>query len=195
MKITSYQQVWPIWLAHRAALEKYVLKHTNCKELAHDITQDVLLKVHKTCCSEVDIKNIRSWLFQITYRTIIDVYRRQQRAPSEWPLAEEEVDAYQALATYIEPLLSFLPAKYSIPLQMADVEKMKQEEVARALNISLSAVKSRIQRARKLLRAEINCCFHLETCTDSGLTDFQLKESCQPLKEWEKKNAENLASF
>ena len=101
-------------------------------------------------------------------------------------IVDQEDDIYQELSIYIEPLIEFLPEKYAVALQMADIDGLKQQEIADKLNLSLSATKSRIQRARKLLKQEIHTCFHTKEGAKSGLADFNLKESCTTLKNWEK---------
>lgn len=59
MKIEKYQQFWDLWLAYESALKKYVFKYIQNEEIAKDIVQDSLLKIHKSCCSGRDIKNVR----------------------------------------------------------------------------------------------------------------------------------------
>lgn len=54
---------------------------------------------------------------------------------------------------------------------MADIEGMKHQQIADNLNLGLPATKSRIQRARKLLRDKIHFCFHTQECSKSGLLD------------------------
>ncbi|MGD1843516.1 MAG: sigma-70 family RNA polymerase sigma factor [Thermonemataceae bacterium] len=192
MKIEQYQQVWSLWTNYEKALKKYVFKFTQNEEIAKDIVQDVLLKVYQSCCSNTAIRNVRAWLFQITYNTMMDFFKKSQKAfiISNHPIEDSQQDIYQALSIYIEPLISFLPEKYAVALRLADIEGLKQQTIADQLNLSLAATKSRIQRARKLLKEEIHTCFQIETCANTPLADFQLKQSCTSLKNWEKKKAE-----
>jgi RNA polymerase sigma-70 factor (ECF subfamily) len=81
-----------------------------------------------------------------------------------------------------------LPEKYAIPLKMADIEGLKQQEIANKLGLSLTGAKSRIQRARKLLKEEIHTCFHTKECSSAGLTDFSLRQDCTPLKNLKEEN-------
>ena len=190
MKITHYQQVWDLWITYKQALEKYVLKYTKSPDMTHEIVGEVLLKVHKSCCSDIEINNVKSWLFQISYHTTMDYYRQYKpfHQLSELKVEEIKNDIYQELSNYLEPLIGFLPDKYAYPLRLADLEGLKQQDIAQKLNLSLTATKSRIQRARKMLKQEIHTCFHLNQSNPSGLIDFSVKESCKPLKNWEAKN-------
>ncbi|MEL7421494.1 MAG: sigma-70 family RNA polymerase sigma factor [Bacteroidota bacterium] len=188
MKIEQYQQVWNLWEAYEGALKKYVFKYTQNEQITEDIVQDSLLKVHKSCCSDREIRNVRSWLFQITHNAMLDTVRRSKNeriAPLN-KAPDQGSDIYRELSIYIEPLIGFLPEKYATPLQMADIQGLKQQAIADQLGLSLSAVKSRVWRARKLLKEEIHSCFHVQACSTSGLTDFKLKQSCTPLQKWQK---------
>ena len=184
MKITSYDQIWDLWTAYQDAMSAYILKKTKDPEVTKDLSQDILLKIHNTCCSEKEIKNVRSWLFQIAFNTMMDHFNFQnKKKTSEVALLEStQDDMYQEMAEYIEPLINLLPEKYSIPLRMADIEGLKQQEIADKLKQSLTATKSQIQRGRKLLKTEIHSCFHIKECKTSGLIDFDVKQSCTALQ-------------
>lgn len=55
-------------------------------------------------------------------------------------------------------------------------------QIAQKLNLSLPATKSRIQRARQLLKAEFITCCHFKTDTQGNLISFEIKDSCEPLQ-------------
>lgn len=154
--------------------------------MSNEILQEVLLKVYKFCLSKSGVNNVRSWLYQIAHNTMIDHFRRESRKGSfekEVDVAEEDGNhAFMEALDYIQPLLNFLPAEYAVPLRMADLEGMKQADIAKKLNLSLTATKSRIQRARNLLKAEFITCCHFETDATGGIISFSVKESCTPLQ-------------
>jgi RNA polymerase sigma-70 factor (ECF subfamily) len=95
------------------------------------------------------------------------------------------------MAVYLEPLLSFLPEKYAVPVKLSDIEKVKQQYIAEILGLSLTAIKTRIQRARKMLKQEIEVCFYLEESTKPGLTAFSIKISCTPLQDHKSNNTDS----
>ena len=103
-------------------------------------------------------------------------------------LTEEADKTYKDLAEFIEPLIGSLPEKYAIPLTMADIEGLKQDEIANRLGLSVSGAKSRIQRARQLLKEEINTCFHFDQENPGSLDGFTLKASCKSLQAFAKKH-------
>ena len=180
-----------LWLEHKTALKNYIFKRVRNEDLCNEILQEVLLKVYKFCLSKSGVRNVRSWLYQIAHNTIIDHYRREARNEGlklKTELVDEDENlAFKEALDYIQPLLNFLPEEYAVPLKMGDLDGVKQAEIAKKLNLSLSATKSRIQRARIMLKEEFITCCHLETDALGRLISFSVKESCTPLQPMEKK--------
>ncbi len=179
-----------LWLDHKTALKAFILKRVKDHDLANDICQEVLIKVFNYCKNKSGVRNIRSWLFQIAQNIIIDNYRKpsfinyQENVPDI--IEENDDDAFKEALNYIRPMLGFLPNKYSIPLKLADIDGIKQSEIAILLGLSISATKSRIQRARQLLKTEFITCCHFETDKLGTIVSFQIKDNCKPLQELKK---------
>lgn len=180
-----------LWQEHKIALRNYIFKRVKDEDLTNDLLQEVLMKVYNFCLRSSGIRNVRSWLYQIAHNTIIDHFRKEAQRPTSGRevenIGEDENTAFKEALDYITPLLSFLPEEYALPLKMADLDGMKQVEIAQKLNLSLTATKSRIQRARKLLKAEFITCCHFETDAAGGLLSFEIKPSCTPLLELKEK--------
>ncbi len=179
------------WLEHKAELRNFILKRVRDSDLTNDILQEVLLKVYNFCISKSGVKNGRSWLFQIAQNVIIDNYRKQSKFSfkeilPEIVVADDENLAFKDALDYIHPMIDFLPAEYSVPLKLADIDNLKQADIASQLNLSLSATKSRIQRARQLLKAEFITCCHFEINATGTIVSFDIKEGCKPLQKIKK---------
>lgn len=175
-----------LWLEHKGNLRNFIQKRVKDQSLTDDILQEVLMKVYNFCITTSGVKNIRSWLFQIAQNTIIDHYRKQSnfiKQDDDFEIeAEEENSAFKDALNYILPMLDFLPEKYAEPLRLADLEGMKQADIASKIGLNLSATKSRIQRARQLLKAEFITCCHFETDRQGNIISFEIKDSCKPLR-------------
>ena len=104
----------------------------------------------------------------------------------EQVVEQEDNAAFLEAQQYILPMLAFLPEEYAKPLKMYDIDNKKQADIARELNLTLSATKSRIQRARQLLKAEFITCCRFETDKQGNLISFQIKASCEPLQNLKK---------
>ena len=178
MKIENYQEVWNIWLSSKDRLYRYVLSRFKDKELAEDITQDVLLKIHKSCCSDKEIKNINSWLFQMAHNASLDHLKKGNREITLIENPDVDENIWSDLSSFLDPLISCLPESYAVPLKMSDIDGIKQQEIANQLGISLTATKSRIQRARKNLKEQIKTCYHIELDKNGTPISFELKDNC-----------------
>lgn len=189
-KIEKYTEVSSLWLEYKNGLKYYILKKVKNEGLADELSHEVLMKVYKSCCSGNEIKNLRSWLFQIAHNTVVDYLKKENRYTNEVSdiLEAEESNAYKEVEEFVTPLLKLLPEKYSLPLQLSDIDGLKQSEVSEKMNLSLTATKSRIQRARVLLKEKIMECSILETNEKGNIVSIEIKSGCQPLKETLKKN-------
>ena len=165
-----------LWQEHKNELRNFILKRVKDQNLTNDILQDVLMKVYNFCISKSGVRNIRSWLFQIAQNTITDHFRKQSKFTNLDNLNEIEYEdqnmAFSEATNYILPMLEFLPKEYAVPLKFADIDNIKQADIAKKLNLSLSATKSRIQRARQLLKAEFITCCHFKTDKQGNLIFF-----------------------
>lgn len=191
-KIKKYSNVSSLWLAYKSGLKFYILKLVKDENIANDLSHEVLMKVYNSCCSGNEIKNVRSWMFQIAHNTTIDYLKKMNKFTYEVPeiFEEEDSNSYREAAEFMTPLISLLPDKYSLPLKLSDIEGLKQADVSKKINLSLTATKSRIQRARKLLKEKIVECSNLELDEKGNLLSLEIKQSCEPLKKYFKKNKE-----
>ena len=146
------------WITYAEPLRKYLTKRVAHPEAVEDILHDVYLKIfcyckrYNFCCQKAGVRNLRSWVFQTGHNAMVDYLRRQSRytefkgAGAE-PTTESSVSSNDTLWA----LFRQLPPQYALPLYYDAVLDMKQTDIAREMKISLSAAKSRIQRAKKML--------------------------------------------
>jgi RNA polymerase sigma-70 factor (ECF subfamily) len=136
---------------------------------AEDATQETFLRVLRYSRKLATVENHKTWLARIAWRVAVD--RSQQRGrkrevPLEDPatLTEEvsssDVPADEALhgsqvGARLERLIASLPEKLREPLILSAVEEMSPREVAATLGINEAAVRSRVFRARQILREKL----------------------------------------
>ncbi|MEQ8474050.1 MAG: sigma factor-like helix-turn-helix DNA-binding protein [Marinoscillum sp.] len=167
-----------IWSKYETHLFNFTREKVDSVESAQDILQEVAVKF-STALKNGSIEKHESWLFQVTRNTIADYYRREFKKPAtqaDFPVAEAYDPCVCDLAGFV--IQHYLPAKYGQPLFMADIEKIPQKEVAERLNISLTATKSRIQRARKMLKDRLEDCVAITYRANGSISDFHLKSGC-----------------
>jgi RNA polymerase sigma-70 factor (ECF subfamily) len=189
-KIEKYKEVSSLWIEYKSGLKYYILKKLKNEDLADELSHEVLMKIYNSCCSGNEIKNIKSWMYQIAHNTVIDYLKSENKFTSE--VTEKfELDknnTYEEAEKFVEPLIKLLPDKYALPLLLSDIEGITQIEVSQKMNLSLTATKSRIQRARKLLKEKIIECSNLEINAKGKPIYIEIKADCKPLKKNPKNN-------
>ena len=169
----------------RELIQKKVSKASD----AEDIAQEVFLKVSLAHSKNEHVSNVKSWIYSVTSKTIFEYYRKKYRS-KESLLANQQFlpdseffPAELCACDFILPLISLLPEKYRVPLHRSDIENTPQKVVAQELSLGLPALKSRIRRARIMLRELFSECTHIEYDTYGNVFSFEIKETCKPLKE------------
>jgi len=188
-KIEKYEEVSSLWIEYKSGLKYYILKKLKNEDLADELSHEVLMKVYNSCCSGNEIKNIRSWMYQIAHNTVIDYLKKENKFTNEVTeiFQIDENNTYEEAEEFVKPLIKLLPDKYAIPLLLSDIEGINQMEVAKKINLSLTATKSRIQRARNLLKNKIIECSNLEINAKGNPISIEIKPDCKPLQAVKKK--------
>lgn len=119
---------------------------------ADDICQDVFCRLAR---GNVSLKPGRekSWLLQCTANACKDRFRFLRRRNTV-PLEEAAEVPDETQRAVLEAVMA-LPAKYRAPIHLYYYEGYSQKEIAGILSLSLTAVQTRMQRAREMLRKEL----------------------------------------
>ncbi len=139
---------------------------------AEDVTQDVLLQVVRKLPTFRGESAFPTWLHRITINAALSHRRRQavreehrvdggdlllEEQPVEsparpWTLGPEAQLLHQETQQLIAQAIEQLPSMYREVFILADIEGRPNAEIAQRLSLSLPAMKSRLHRARLLLR-------------------------------------------
>lgn len=152
-----------IWKEFNVQLLGFIKSRVNNEEIARDILQEVFIKIHQKIHSIKDDSKITSWVYQITRNTIIDLYRKNKVKTTEFFLEEvlpERIELQNSdFSKFIIPFIKLLPKKDQEILNTISFGNVSQKEYAKRHNLSYSATKSRVQRARaKLKKSFTECC-------------------------------------
>jgi RNA polymerase sigma-70 factor, ECF subfamily len=164
-----------IWRDFRKQLKAYIATHISDPTLVEDLLQEVFLKIHAKIDTLQDQTKIQSWVYQITRNTLIDYYRKPkitsvnfETIPSETHAIQPEMgesaaeNPAQEIAAGLQGMVAELPEKYAQALQFVEFQGGTQIDLAAHLGISVSGAKSRVQRARRMLRDQLMHCCHFE---------------------------------
>ncbi len=167
-----------IWQHFSSRLRRFIRAFGTSGDEAEDILQDVFVRVHNGIAGLRDCGKLQSWIFQITRRAVFDHFRRRRPGVAYCeclPLIGEEESGDSAasrLAASIGELLVSLPEPYRTALQRSEIEGLTQKELAKSLGISYSGAKSRVQRARRMVKERLLECCHFEFDRRGAVIDY-----------------------
>jgi RNA polymerase sigma-70 factor, ECF subfamily len=136
---------------------------------AEDATQEAFVRVLRYSHKLVRVEDHKTWLARIAWRVAVD-RNRQQGRKREIPLddpekrlpevASSDARADDALhgahvSDVLERMIAALPEKLRQALILSTIEEMSPREVAAILGINEAAVRSRVFRARQILREKL----------------------------------------
>lgn len=173
------ESVSGLWREHRSRLRSFIVKRVPDRDIADDILQDVFLKALDNMQTVRTHGSVSAWLYRVATNAIADYYRSRkpvEELPEDLFAPERETDYVAELAVCLEPFIAQLPEIYRTAVMMAEIEGKTQREVARELGISLSGVKSRVQRGREKLRQRLSLCCEIETGRN-GIVGYEIRRS------------------
>lgn len=154
---------------------------------AEDVLQDIFLRMQKSLPQLRDEDRFGPWVYQVARSAIVDHQRAVLRRPpasleaADEPAADDEEDdgaVERELATYIAPFVAALPSPYREALTLTELEGLTQKDAAAMLGVSLSGMKSRVQRGRARLR------IMLEECCDITVDARGRVIGCEPRRDY-----------
>jgi len=155
------------------ALYNFAFHLTNNEEDAHDLVQDTFLKAYRFINSYQQGTNAKAWLFKILKNSFINEYRRKTRQPNEVdyedfvtyhesdeaaPVGDLDLrdDLFRGLlGDEVTRALNDLPVDFRTVILLCDVEGFSYEEIAKIVDIPIGTVRSRLHRARNLLKENL----------------------------------------
>jgi RNA polymerase sigma-70 factor (ECF subfamily) len=136
---------------------------------AEDLVQETYLRAIRAAHQFQPGTNLRAWLFQILRNTFFTLYKRKRREPAV--MDPDLLDAMPAVGTAsgrnqrlagaldgtagldLAAALTRLPEEYRAVVLLADLEDFTMGEIAAIMDCPVGTVKSRLFRARGILRA------------------------------------------
>ena len=153
-------------LTHAEALYNFARYLTRDAALAEDLTQDAFARALDAEGQFTPGSNLKAWLFRITRNAFLDRRRREKKNPIDFREANEDhEDAGDAwlrgdielerlrglVASDIEAALGRL-SDDARTVVLLDLEGFTETEIAKVMDVAVGTVKSRLARARAVLR-------------------------------------------
>ena len=178
-----------VWGELHTKIRAFVNRRVRRAADVDDIVQRIFLQVHRSLPTLRDADRLHAWIYQMTRRAIADHYRAPVHrhevpagagldvVPNDVPGAgragEDESLALQELAARLQPLLADFTQGDQEALRLVEVDGLTQNDAARRLGLSVSGMKSRVQRARRRLRSAVEACCRLEIDRRGGLIAYE----------------------
>lgn len=152
------------------SLYNFAFHLTYNEEDANDLVQETFMKAYRFMDSFQTGTNAKAWLFKILKNGFINNYRKNVKNPVR--LNYEEVAAYHQsddelkqskldlreeifqglMGDEVTKALNALPVDFKTVILLCDIEEFTYEEIAKIVDIPIGTVRSRLHRARQLLK-------------------------------------------
>lgn len=158
------------WRELEAKLRPFVARRVRAEVDIDDVVQEVFVRIQRGLPTLRDAQRFGPWVYQVARSAVIDHMRDSARhplptselaEPEHSPDDADERTVEQEVAMYTAFFVSMLPSPYREALTLTELEGLTQKEAAEMLGISLSGMKSRVQRGRQKLRATLEDCCHI----------------------------------
>lgn len=140
---------------------------------ANDLVQETFLKAYRFIDSYQEGTNAKAWLFRILKNAFINQYRKRSRQPQQ--VDYEDFTHYQEgddrgfsnvldlreelfqnmMGDEISHALNSLPVDFRTVVLLCDIEGFTYEEIAKIMDIPIGTVRSRLHRARNMLKDQL----------------------------------------
>lgn len=176
------------WTDVAARLRPFVAHRVPSSDI-DDVVQDVLVRMHRGLPDLRDDDRFSAWMFQVARNAIADKARKSARMPVDEPDLDEtpappvddDREAATALAGCVSLFVAQLPSPYREAVTLVELEGKTAKEAAEMVGISVSGMKSRVQRGRMRLRELFDQCCEIALDVRGKPTDFtpRARPSCK----------------
>jgi RNA polymerase sigma-70 factor (ECF subfamily) len=162
------------FLPHIHSMYNFGYRLTLDRDDAKDLVQDTYFKAFRFIESFQKGTNAKAWLFRILKNSFINDYRKKTKEPGK--VDYQEVESYynsddvnrqitpdlrvdslkDMIGDEISNALNALDVDFRTVIILCDLEGFKYEEMAKILDIPIGTVRSRLHRARQLLKEKLS---------------------------------------
>ena len=182
-----------IWGDLHQGLRAFIAKRVADEAAVEDLSQEVFIRMQRGLGRLKDHNRLVSWIYQIARHAIIDYYRARDRQPERLVGLVSDLETFQSaslpvessersgqlrreLAGCLRPMIERLSDDYRQAVTLVDLEGLTQHEAAAQLGLSVSGMKSRVQRGRRQLRDMLEACCVIALDGRRGVADYDLRD-------------------
>lgn len=137
----------------RAAVSRVLIDERDIE----DASQDTLIKVSRGVVGfDAAKSSFTTWLFTLGKHAATDHLRRQQQRPTPGDVGEtQRLSSMIATQETVRELVRQLPPHFRAAVELREIQRMSYEEIAEALGLSVSTIRSQVHRGRAALGAMV----------------------------------------
>lgn len=189
-------EVAAIWQQVQNGLRVFIAKRVRSENDTDDILQEVFLRVHQHLGRLEEPDRVVAWVFQITRNVIVDYYRSIERRrelpvglagnmddhglPNGVKEAPSE-GAREELSGCLRPMVERLSSEYREAIKLVELDGLTHRQAAIRLGLSVSGMKSRVQRGRRQLKKLLEDCCLIELDSRRSVSGYELRQEGGPL--------------
>jgi RNA polymerase sigma-70 factor, ECF subfamily len=173
------------WREIEARLRPYVARRVPLSDV-DDVVQDTFVRVHRGLATLNAEERFGAWIYRVAAGAIVDHLRKRARNPvvpdvsrddsADTAPPEPEGDLESDLSECVALFVARLPSPYREAVTLTELQGLSQREAAEMAGVSLSGMKSRVQRGRDRIR-------HMfEECCDIAVDCRGRVTGCTPRK-------------
>lgn len=155
------------WKELEQRLRPYLARRVASPADIDDLLQDIFVRMHRGLPTLREDERFGGWVYRIANSVIVDKVRERARAPRIGPGVAFDVESAEGTDDDLQPdlhecvalFVSRLPSPYREAITLTELQGLTQKDAAEVLGISLSGLKSRVQRGRDKIRHMFDeCC-------------------------------------
>jgi RNA polymerase sigma-70 factor (ECF subfamily) len=150
---------------YKDSLVNYLTHLVRSRDRAEEVAQDAFVRLYRNADKYREQERLGPYLFRIATNLVVTEARREKRwnlllprlnastrhsepAPDSTLLTDE-------IQRQVHAALEKLPLKYRAPLVLFEIEEWSYDDIAKSMDVAVGTIKSRISRARELLRRHL----------------------------------------
>ncbi len=157
---------------HIDALKTFAYHLTYNEDDANDLVQETYMKAHRFIDKYIQGTNAKAWLFKICKNAYINQYRKKSKQPSRVDFedivnfhdSDDRIPGYldlreelfdKMLGDEVTVAINSLPIDFRTVVLLCDIEGFTYEEIAKIIDVPIGTVRSRLFRARNMLKEKL----------------------------------------
>jgi len=174
------------WQEVETRLRPFVARRVSPADV-DDVMQDIFVRMQRGLTALRDEERFTSWLFQIARSSVAEHGRTRSRHPvaedtdcdGEALLDDDDREAARSLAGCVTMFVAQLASPYREAVTLVELEGLTAREAAEMVGVTVSGMKSRVQRGRAQLRDMFDQCCEIALDARGKVTDYAPRQRAQ----------------